>query len=149
MAIWVAAILLVAAVALFIAAPLSDDAFGSSSAAGDVELAPRAHQHVLAVQALRELEFDHAMGKLDAADYRVLRENLEIRALAVIGELKKMSRQSPLEQPAATVVGRPQSIVAVHPVSVNFCPQCGSKSDAHYFCDCGAALAAPAGTGIK
>jgi cytochrome c-type biogenesis protein CcmI len=80
--IWVAAILVVAAVALFVAAPLSDDASDGGRPATGGESERHEHEHALAVQALRELEFDHAMGKLDADDYRALRQRLEIRALA-------------------------------------------------------------------
>jgi hypothetical protein len=75
--IWVAAILLIIAVALFIAAPLIDPVLGSRRSVISAESERREHEHALSIQALRDLEFDHAMGKLDAADYRVLRERLE------------------------------------------------------------------------
>ena len=84
MVIWVAAILLIIAVALFVAAPLSDPLFGGRRSSISAESERREHEHGLAIQALRDLEFDHAMGKLDAGDYRVLRERLEIRALAAM-----------------------------------------------------------------
>jgi cytochrome c-type biogenesis protein CcmI len=149
-AIWVAAILLIAAVALFVAAPLSDDVLGRRSPSSNAGLERRAHDHALAVQALRDLEFDHAMGKLDADDYRALRERLESRALATMGGPEKARRQSPLDQVAA-VAAASQSVAPARTITVNFCPQCGTKTGSAYnFCaNCGAAIAVTATAGGK
>jgi cytochrome c-type biogenesis protein CcmH/NrfG len=134
--IWVAAILLITAVALFVAAPLSDDVFGREnsdrSPAGQGD-----HEHSLAVQGLRDLEFDYAMGKLDPDDYRELRARLETRALATMGRFERSVPQSPLKAAMTS-----ESIVAAGTVSVKFCQQCGTgTSAANNFCsNCGAAL---------
>jgi cytochrome c-type biogenesis protein CcmI len=129
--IWVAAILLIIAVGLFIAAPLSDHVLAGRGSALSAESKWREHEHALAVQALRELEFDQAMGKLDASDYRALRERLENRALAAMSEREKTPRQS-FDRVAPT-----------RTVTVNFCHQCGTRiGRAHSFCaNCGERLA--------
>jgi cytochrome c-type biogenesis protein CcmI len=149
-AIWLAAILLIAAVALFIAAPLSDNVLGGRSAASNAELKRREHEHALAVQALRDLEFDHAMGKLDARDYQVLRERLEIRALAAMGEVEKTHCEPPQDH-IAPIAAWSQSSAAAQAAIVNFCPQCGTRiGAAHNFCaNCGAALAVAATADVK
>ncbi|MBV8056229.1 MAG: hypothetical protein JO071_13425 [Deltaproteobacteria bacterium] len=146
MVIWVAAILLVTAVALFIAAPLSDRAFAghgsATNSAINMESERRERERALAVQALRELEFDQEMGKLDAGDYSSLREKLENRALAAMGGQGKTLRQSPPDQ-VAQATARLQPNAPARTVTVNFCSQCGTRiSWAHNFCaNCGAALA--------
>ena len=131
MVIWIAAILMITAVGLFIAAPLSDQVFARRSSAISTESERREHEHALALQALRELEFDQAMGKLDASDYRALREKLETRALAAMGGREKTPSQSS------------DHVAPVRTVTVNFCTQCGTRiGRAHNFCaNCGEQLA--------
>src|SRR5262249_13497846 len=144
--IWIASILLITAVGLFVAAPLSDQVFAGRRSALSAEPEQRRHEYALALQALRELEFDHAMGKLDAGDYRVLRERLEKRALAAMGGGDKAPRQR-LTNYVAPPPAQSQSITPAHTVTVNFCPQCSTRiSRAHNFCaNCGAVLALPSG----
>ena len=147
MVIWVAAILLIIAVALFVAAPLSDPLFGGRRSSISAESERREHEHGLAIQALRDLEFDHAMGKLDACDYRVLRERLETRALAAMGGREKMPRYSSMDGVAPVVISS-QSVGVARTATVNFCPRCGTRIGlAHNFCaNCGAVLAITATT---
>src|SRR5229473_5536075 len=90
MANYLAAILIVAAVALFVAAPLSGGFPRRRGATSrELELERLEHERGLAVQGLRELEFDHEMGKLDDADYRELKATLEARALAAMGAIDR------------------------------------------------------------
>jgi cytochrome c-type biogenesis protein CcmI len=132
--IWIAVILLITAVALFVAAPLTERTSGGTSPVNRGEAERREHEHALAVQALRELEFDHAMGKLDAEDYRGLKHKLEIRALAAMGRGEKMPGPSSLH-PAAEMVDESHPIAAERVLTVHFCYQCGTKLDqAHNFC---------------
>jgi len=79
-AIWIAALLIIAAVSLFVAAPLTEDLFVKRHAGDDSERKRNEHQHSLALQGLRELEFDHAMGKLAEDDYVRLKRGLEFKA---------------------------------------------------------------------
>jgi cytochrome c-type biogenesis protein CcmI len=140
--IWVAAILLITAVGLFIAAPLSGPVFAGRSSAISAESERRRHEHALAVQALRELEFDQAMGKLGAGDYHELRERLENRALAAMDGREKAPRQLAGDL-VPSVAPWPQLMRPARTVTVNFCAQCGARAvSAHNFCvNCGAALA--------
>ena len=98
MVIWFAAILLIAAIGLFIAAPLSDQVLTGRRSAPNADLEQREHEYALALQALRELEFDHAMGKLDEGDYHRLKDRLEKRALAAMSGRGEMMRQRLTEQ---------------------------------------------------
>jgi hypothetical protein len=139
--IWVAAILLITAVGLFIAAPLSEQVFGDRGFAGSAESERREHEHALAVQALRELEFDYAMGKVGAGDYRVLKEKLENRALASMGKREEAPRPTVVDS-APPAAASPRPIAAARTFAVNFCPQCNTRTGtAHNFCvNCGAEL---------
>jgi hypothetical protein len=87
---YLAAILIVAAVALFVAAPLSGGfSRRRRSTILELELERLEHDRGLAVQGLRELEFDHEMGKLDEGDYRDLKRSLEDRALSAMSAIER------------------------------------------------------------
>lgn len=162
---YVAAILIVAAVALFVAAPLSGGFPRRRGATiRELELERLEHDRGMAVQGLRELEFDHEMGKLDETDYRDLKRSLEDRALAAMSAIERvrgarrtatmrLAAWQPRSNPAA-VAAVPSAPIGTPSVrrsfgdasgsrpTVNFCPQCGVPAGAgHNFCaDCGASL---------
>jgi cytochrome c-type biogenesis protein CcmI len=118
-AIWIAAILIVAAVALFIAAPLTDGPFGTPRSGVNHDLERHEHDHALAVQGLRELEFDRQMGKLDDDDYPRLRKALEDRALHAMSALERLDS-------ASRSVASAWSVERDGVISVKqLCPQCG------------------------
>ena len=146
-----AAILIVAAVALFVAAPLSE----RLSARGEVcrssfELESLEHERGLAVQGLRELEFDREMGKLDdaitttrtrARRPRALRDDRD-RAHRTQADAKQASvtrlrtRPRPIFAPAPCAIPgphcRPRRACAPAPATtasrgIRFCPQCGMR----------------------
>lgn len=98
-----AAALIVAGVALFVAAPLGVGLIGARAKSPD-ELKTERHEHerALAVQALRELEFDREMGKLSDADYESMRKRLEERALTAMAAIEEIRAQS--EKPKKTSV---------------------------------------------
>lgn len=105
MALYVAAFLIIAGVALFVAAPLSGG-LGSRTkrTREDLEIAQWEHQHALAVQGLRELEFDREMGKLSDADYASLRASLEGRALNAMASIQRSKDQERAASLAAVTV---------------------------------------------
>jgi hypothetical protein len=158
MAVMIAAALIVAGVALFVAAPLAAGlGRRRGKSAGEAGLERLAHERGLAVQGLRELEFDREMGKLSDADYAALKGALENRALKAMQEtdqLRDELRKSSLsiapapapeavkrpaeQQPPPVVVLRPET----RPPNVLFCPQCGTRTlnDARFCAECGTAL---------
>jgi cytochrome c-type biogenesis protein CcmI len=143
--IWLASILLIVAVGLFIAAPLTDQVLTGHRSVRNADLEQREHEYALALQALRELEFDHAMGKLDEGDYHRLKDRLEKRALAAMSGQEEMMRQRLTEQTVRAATS-PQSMMPDRAMAVRFCPECGARNGrAHNYCaDCGAALDLPA-----
>ncbi len=62
------------------------------------------HEHALAVQGLRELEFDREMGKLSDADYESLRASLQGRALQAMTAIEKFKEQESAAKLAAVTV---------------------------------------------
>jgi cytochrome c-type biogenesis protein CcmI len=148
--------MLVAAVALFVAAPLADG-FLRRRRVGvdDLELERLEHEQALAVQGLRELEFDHAMGKVDAADYRRLREPLERRALAAMSALEPARTEGHATATTLRLASRrtkPVTAAAAVPIRhANFCPQCGARAGAtHNFCaECSTPVTIAARSGTR
>jgi cytochrome c-type biogenesis protein CcmI len=123
--IWIAAILMITAVALFVAAPLSDQQSDAAQLATGAEVVGYEHEHALAVQALRELEFDHAMGKVEGDDYRALRHRLEIRALAAVPALNRIADSASPDCRAEAGPSLESSTIA-RAATMNFCYQCGA-----------------------
>jgi cytochrome c-type biogenesis protein CcmI len=104
-AFYVAAFLIVAGVALFVAAPLSGGLGGrAKKSREEIEVDHWEHEHALAVQGLRELEFDREMGKLSDADYESLRGSLEERALQAMTASAKFAEQERAANLAAVMV---------------------------------------------
>jgi cytochrome c-type biogenesis protein CcmI len=86
-----AAALIVAGVALFVAAPLGIGLTGArAKSAGELQTERHEHDRALAVQGLRELEFDREMGKLSDADYDSMHKALEDRALTAMAAVEKI-----------------------------------------------------------
>ena len=105
MAFYVAAFLIVWGVALFVAAPLSGGLRARAKRTREeVELDHWEHEHALAVQGLRELEFDREMGKLSDADYESLRTSLQGRALQAMSAIEKFKEQAHAANVAAVTV---------------------------------------------
>jgi cytochrome c-type biogenesis protein CcmI len=145
MAAYIAALLIVAAAALFVAAPLTEG-FLRRKRSVNLEMARHEHQCELALQGLRELEFDHEMGKLDESDYRNLKASLENRALAAMRVLEQLAQEHRI---AVVRLAPPRSPSAASTAagtvrSINFCPQCGMRAEVNYrFCaGCGVSLEA-------
>ena len=98
-----AAALIVTGVALFVAAPLGIGLVGARAKSPDELKTDRyEHERALAVQALRELEFDREMGKLSDADYESMHHALEDRALTAMAAIENIRAQN--EKPRKTSV---------------------------------------------
>lgn len=144
MAFYIAAVLIIAGVALFVAAPLSGGLRGRAKRSREeLELAHWQHEHALAVQGLRELEFDREMGKLSDADYESLRASLQGRALQAMSATEKFKEQERAANLAAVTVrpklreaaaiaeeiaamSRPQAAIPIAPGMSNIPPPVSS-----------------------
>ncbi len=162
-----AAALIVAGVALFVAAPLGIGLVGArAKSAGELQVERDEHDRALAVQGLRELEFDREMGKLSDADYESMHKALEERALTAMASVenfrlqtgKAANRKKPSAAPSTQAPLRTDAVPApvAHaeppqppqsapspPRKIRFCSQCGTRAAAgSKFCaQCGLAIA--------
>ena len=94
MAFYIAAFLIVWGVALFVAAPLTGGLRARAKRSREeLEVDHWEHEHGLAVQGLRELEFDREMGKLSDPDYASLKASLEGRALQAMAAIQRFKEQ--------------------------------------------------------
>ena len=142
--IYLAVVFIVVGVALFVAAPLFETVRGARAGGGDLERSRLEHERALAVQALRELEFDREMRKLSEQDWSELKQQLEARALRAMAALEKLDQRDT----AKTAGGgrkRVARIAAAAPgagPAVRFCPACGKPvaGKINFCAECGAAL---------
>ncbi len=135
---------------------------GGDAEDADDDLSPRA----VALQALREIEFDRATGKLSDADYDALHRKYTAAALeALRAESGVREGRAPAAQRAPAVAGPPRTLVPACPThgprpepdaafcsecgrrltaAPGYCARCGSalETDAHYCHTCGARVAA-------
>jgi cytochrome c-type biogenesis protein CcmI len=114
--LYLAAVLIVASVALFVAAPLGGGLRATQRAGRDAAERERLeHERALAMQGLRELEFDREMGKLSETDYAALREGLMRRALGASAALERLRAAT---APALAAAGGAASYVTCAPQAV-------------------------------
>jgi hypothetical protein len=98
-------------------------------------------EKALALRSIKELEFDHAMGKIGDADFADIGARLRGRALAIMQELEDAGAAPPpaVEIEAKTAEPAPTPAPAA---DVLVCAACQSPNDPRArFCDqCGAKL---------
>ncbi|MFZ2064283.1 MAG: c-type cytochrome biogenesis protein CcmI [Candidatus Binatus sp.] len=154
-----AAALIVAGVALFVAAPLGIGLVGArAKSAGELQVERHEHERALAVQGLRELEFDREMGKLSNADYESMHKALEDRALTAMAAVENIRVQADnaanAKKPSVTPLAPRKSAPALRRIDpiptlvvhaepprppqpapqssqsrkISFCPQCGMRA---------------------
>ncbi len=90
-----------------------------------------------ALLAIKDLDFDHATGKISEDDYLALKGRFTSAALAAL-------RDEPADPAEQLVAARRAALDGAGPVAV--CPACGPRpeSDARFCSDCGLSLDAPA-----
>ncbi|MGD1028726.1 c-type cytochrome biogenesis protein CcmI [Candidatus Binatus soli] len=161
-----AAALIVAGVALFVAAPLGIGLAGvRAKSPGELQVERHEHERALAVQGLRELEFDREMGKLSDADYDSMHKALEERALTAMAAVENFRLQTdkaanpkklsstPLTQAPRRADAVPTPVVHAEPPQppqsspapsrkIRFCSKCGTRAaaDSKFCAQCGIAI---------
>jgi hypothetical protein len=80
----------------------------------------------VALAALRDVEYDHAAGKLDDVDYREMRGRLETEALQAIATDDPAPAES---DPAVRIstLAPPHSCGFANPAGSRFCSGCGQR----------------------
>jgi hypothetical protein len=93
--LYCAGLLLIAAVAFFVASPLFDlEALQEPESTPESEIDRWEKQKTDAYTALKEAEFDLQMGKLTDEDYQTLKEKYEMRALEALARLDRLQQPS-------------------------------------------------------
>ena len=100
-------------------------------------LAGLEREKALTLRSIKELEFDHAMGKVNDADFGDLSARLRARAISLIEEMERVPEPPP---PPAEVVAE----VPVAQSTTRTCPACqtSNDTDAKFCKQCGAKLEA-------
>ena len=141
--IYFAAVLIVIGVALFVAAPLFETVRGRRINAGNLDRVRLEHEKALAIQALRELEFDREMRKLSEQDWAELKQTLEDRALRAMAALEQLDQGwAPKVAIGRKRVTRIAEAGQGAVQAVRFCPACGKPvvNKANFCAECGCAL---------
>lgn len=123
------AIIIIAAVAAAVASPFVG---GRTLSGQSEELANEQleHEKNVALLAIRETEFDRAMGKLDPSDYAILRDDYEQRAMSAMAKLDHRQSSAGQPPPAPPASDGGQSLYcsgcgqALTPQSL-YCSACG------------------------
>ena len=91
-------------------------------------------EKALTLRSIKELEFDHAMGKIGDADFQDMSGRLRARALVLMEELERAANAPPDTR------ARP---VKPRPAARQSCPGCGTAydDDARFCKHCGKAVA--------
>src|ERR1700733_9645353 len=101
--------MIVAGVALFVAAPLGIGLVGArAKSAGELQTERHEHERALAVQGLRELEFDRDIGKLSDADYDSMHKALEDRALTAMAAIERIRDDKGTKKGSVTALNAPR-----------------------------------------
>ena len=77
--------------------------------------------------AIKDLETDHAMGKLSGADYDTLRAKYEGKALAILRQLDAMQPNVPQTTPASARAGNCAECGTPIVTGAKFCRHCGAS----------------------
>ncbi|MGH2807997.1 MAG: hypothetical protein ACRDKT_12070 [Actinomycetota bacterium] len=111
-------VLLAVGAAVFVAAPIRR---GAPAPAGDTRLEDLHARKRSSLEALIDLESEHAVGKLSDADFEHLKATYETEALTVLDEIDSLEEAPPrddLESEIAAVRSR---------LERGTCPRCGAS----------------------
>jgi len=121
----------------FIGWPLLHPA-ASPRSQGKKELEALESEKEVVYAALKDLELDYRMGKIDAKDYGELKDRYRLKALTLLEEIDRTTQKRGLVDEQVT------DATNNHCGEARFCARCGTpRGDGDHFCRiCGAALAA-------
>ncbi|MBI3016165.1 MAG: hypothetical protein HYY65_14135 [Candidatus Tectomicrobia bacterium] len=105
---------------------------------GKKELEALESEKEVVYAALKDLELDHRMGKIDAKDYGELKDRYRLKALTLLEQIDRTTQKRGL------VDEQVMDAIDNHRGEARFCAQCGTPRGAgDHFCRiCGAELAA-------
>jgi hypothetical protein len=118
----------------------SDELIGAQVLGGRTRAALE-REKTLVLRSIKELEFDHAMGKVSDKDFAEMRARLRARAARLIRQLDAGSTyREEIEKEIAKRVGAPASVT----VRTRTCAQCRTENDrdARFCKNCGSKLEA-------
>ena len=70
-------------------------------------------EKALVLRTIKEIEFDHAMGKTASADFEEMRDRLKVRAIGLMRQLETSDYRAAVEHDLATRTGHTAAAVAV------------------------------------
>jgi hypothetical protein len=118
-------------------APLALDDVGEPSLVGGRTRAALERDKALTLRAIKELEFDHAMGKVSGEDFAEMRDRLRARAVRLMSQLEgggfyRAQIERDLQAGAAVMPTAPRcaSCQTVNDVDARFCKSCGTALEA-------------------
>jgi len=117
--------------------PLVSDHDDRTTMVGQRTRAALEREKLLALRAIKELEFDRAMGKLSESDWQEMSGRLRARAARLMRQLDAgAGYREQIEQELAKRLGTTE---AEAPAAARFCAACGTARDADArFCkNCG------------
>jgi cytochrome c-type biogenesis protein CcmI len=129
------ALLLVAAVVLYIVQPVIRGQWASLSRQDD-ELTEVEARRRVTLLALRDVEYDYHTGKLDEEDYRALRKELSAEALDALEAARKEAEGGPADDLEAEIAAVREGLRAgttcpacahANPAGSRFCAGCGRR----------------------
>jgi len=85
-------------------------------------------EKALVLRSIKELEFDHAMGKISAADFQDIGGRLRARALTLMQDIERASQPAaPAARRGAPARSACRACGTVNESDARFCKQCGAK----------------------
>jgi hypothetical protein len=89
-------------------------------------------EKMLVLRSIKELEFDHAMGKVGEADFKDLSGRLRARALGLMQDLERADAgRPPSPAPPASPARRPcANCGTTNDPDAKFCKNCGQRVEA-------------------
>lgn len=114
-------------------APLTLDEAGEVSLVGGRTRAALERDKALTMRAIKELEFDHAMGKVSAEDFAEMRDRLRARAVRLMSQLEgaavyraQIERDLQTQTAAQATTPRCASCGTANDTDARFCKKCGT-----------------------